>query len=499
MAQSVYNDGEATTYELLAELARGGEGRVWKALQIGPSGRTLPVAIKVLTPDSYLGTAVDPESVLGTWRDQMHVMRSFSHEGFASVQVAFSITSSPVRESETPDWMQGMPAFVMAWIDGLDLDTWSEKVADPIARLDVLKLCARGLDAFHRQTHHVHGDLKPANVVVADGHGRIIDFGLVRGADEVRQGTAPVGSAGYLAPEVFRGAEYSAQTDLYAFAGILFHQLVLRHPTPAWLPREIRAELDMAGFIAVGDLLAAVLDRDPAKRPSVDGAAMLLDDVMARLSESARDRSKPPRKSAAAVISHAEHRLDVLAATIDAGRRSEIERLIENVRHALERDDADGLPDPVAALRSALLRIAPDGESSRVFLCHSSTDKPAVRQLDRRLRADGIATWLDERDLVAGEDWDHAIRQAVREAKVVLVCLSRASVTRAGYLQKEIRHVLDVADEQPDGRIFVIPVRLEDCDVPGRLQRWHWVDLYKRGGYRRVITALGHARERIAR
>ncbi|MDA0166738.1 toll/interleukin-1 receptor domain-containing protein [Solirubrobacter ginsenosidimutans] len=125
-----------------------------------------------------------------------------------------------------------------------------------------------------------------------------------------------------------------------------------------------------------------------------------------------------------------------------------------------------------------------------VFLCHSSNDKPAIRRLRRRLSRDGLQTWLDEQELIPGEDWARAIRRAVRRADVVLVCLSKDSVTKAGYVQREIRDVLDVADEQPEDAIFVIPVRLEECDVPERLKRLHWVDLYRRGGYSRLLAAL---------
>lgn len=79
---------------------------------------------------------------------------------------------------------------------------------------------------------------------------------------------------------------------------------------------------------------------------------------------------------------------------------------------------------------------------------------------------------------------------SVRDADIVIVCLSRGSITKSGYVQKEIRHVLDVADEQPEGATFLIPARMEECAVPERLKRWQWVDLYKRGGYQRLLAAL---------
>lgn len=126
----------------------------------------------------------------------------------------------------------------------------------------------------------------------------------------------------------------------------------------------------------------------------------------------------------------------------------------------------------------------------RVFLCHSSGDKPAVRELNQRLCADGIDAWLDEEKLLPGQDWQREIPRAVRTSDVVIVCLSRSSITKAGYVQKEIRFALDVADEQPEGTIFLIPAKLETCEVPERLTRWQWVNLYEPNGYERLMKAL---------
>lgn len=128
--------------------------------------------------------------------------------------------------------------------------------------------------------------------------------------------------------------------------------------------------------------------------------------------------------------------------------------------------------------------------SLRAFLCHSSGDKAPVRDLYKKLSADGFAPWLDEENLLPGQDWDAEIRKAVRDSHVVIVCLSKASTTKAGYVQKEIKVALDVADEQPEGTIFIVPVRLEECNVPDRLKKWQWVDLFSPKGYQKLVAAL---------
>ena len=144
-------------------------------------------------------------------------------------------------------------------------------------------------------------------------------------------------------------------------------------------------------------------------------------------------------------------------------------------------DISSNSPIPIAQPKRAL----------RVFLCHSSDDKPAIRDFYRRLVDDGINVWFDEENLLPGQDWNQEIIQAVRATDVVIVCISRNIINKAGYVQKEIRLALDVADEQPEGAIFLIPLKLEECEVPERLNRWQWVDHFNDDqGYKRLMNAL---------
>lgn len=134
-----------------------------------------------------------------------------------------------------------------------------------------------------------------------------------------------------------------------------------------------------------------------------------------------------------------------------------------------------------------------------VFLCHSSGDKPAVRALYHRLlvAAGYISPWLDEEDLLPGQRWEDEIPAAVRHSDVVLVCLSNESINRSGYVQKEIGVALDVADRQPEGTIFLIPVKLEECQTPNRLSHLHYVNLFEDKGFERLIRALTSRAEKL--
>jgi hypothetical protein len=126
----------------------------------------------------------------------------------------------------------------------------------------------------------------------------------------------------------------------------------------------------------------------------------------------------------------------------------------------------------------------------KVFLCHGKEDKSSVRHLYHRLQAVGIEPWLDEEQILPGQDWKLEITRAVRQSDIVLVCLSRTSVGKTGFVQKEIKDALDAADERPEGMIFLIPTRLEECEVPDRLRDRQWVDLFNPRGFDLLLKSL---------
>ncbi len=125
----------------------------------------------------------------------------------------------------------------------------------------------------------------------------------------------------------------------------------------------------------------------------------------------------------------------------------------------------------------------------KVFLCHAHADRDPVRGLYARLIKDGVDAWFDKAKLLPGQDWELEIRKAVREADVVVVCLSK-QFNQAGFRQKEVRLALDTAMEQPEGEIFIIPARLEKCDILESLKRWQWVDLFEKTGYVNLTNVL---------
>lgn len=135
---------------------------------------------------------------------------------------------------------------------------------------------------------------------------------------------------------------------------------------------------------------------------------------------------------------------------------------------------------------------------SRVFLSYATPDRAAVIELYRRLGGAGFLPWMDKMDIEGGEDWETAVRNAIGATDFVVICLSTRSVDRSGYYQTEIGIALKILGEQSPGKIFLIPARLEECEVPHHgLRALHWVDLFVPDGYERLARALREGSRRL--
>jgi hypothetical protein len=135
-----------------------------------------------------------------------------------------------------------------------------------------------------------------------------------------------------------------------------------------------------------------------------------------------------------------------------------------------------------------------------IFLAHASEDKDAARRLYSHLKSNGLRPWLDEIDLLPGQNWPVEITKAIDRSDIFIACLSTHSVQKQGYVQKEFRLALNAYAERPPGSIYLIPAKLDDCEVPDlqlphmgiSLRDIQWIELWKENGFERLVNAIRH-------
>jgi len=206
----------AQRYEIRGLVGRGGMGAVYRALD-----RELDeeVALKVL---EAAGEGTPGEQQL---RREIKLARTITHPNV--------VRAYDFGEAE------GVRFFTMEYVAGATL----RELLDEEGRLaltpalQIAKQVCRGLGAVHR-AGIVHGDLKPANVVVMTGGvAKLTDFGVARAR---RQTAAPfAGTPPYMSPEQVRGAEVDERSDLYSAGIVMYEMFTGRRPFDAGDPFEV--------------------------------------------------------------------------------------------------------------------------------------------------------------------------------------------------------------------------------------------------------------------
>lgn len=127
-----------------------------------------------------------------------------------------------------------------------------------------------------------------------------------------------------------------------------------------------------------------------------------------------------------------------------------------------------------------------------IFLSYARDDQDSVKPIYKRLRNEGYVPWMDQFDILPGENWERSIRIAIQKADFFLIFLSKHSVNRRGVIQKEIRLALDTWKAMLTSDIYLIPVRLDDCPMPEEVADFQRVDIFDgdEAGWSKLLTAV---------
>ncbi|NCR19412.1 MAG: SUMF1/EgtB/PvdO family nonheme iron enzyme [Microcystis aeruginosa LL13-03] len=136
----------------------------------------------------------------------------------------------------------------------------------------------------------------------------------------------------------------------------------------------------------------------------------------------------------------------------------------------------------------------------QIFLAHASEDKPAVLALHERLKQAGYKPWLGKKDLIPGQNWRSVIRKAIADSQLFIACLSQRSIAKPGFVQREFKMALNQYADRPPNSIYLIPLRLDECDIPDlrqeeyglNLRDLHWLDYWEEDGFEQLERAITH-------
>jgi TIR domain len=147
-------------------------------------------------------------------------------------------------------------------------------------------------------------------------------------------------------------------------------------------------------------------------------------------------------------------------------------------------------------------------EKPQVFISYAHADSKVARKIHGQLTAAGLRPWIDEDDILTGQDWLNAIKTAIRRSDFFLLCLSPRSIDRRGVLQREVRTALDVRREKLHPDIYFLPAWIqagepfpkdEMEELPDELKNIQWVNLGEPSGWDKLLRSINHQLGRLGK
>jgi non-specific serine/threonine protein kinase/serine/threonine-protein kinase len=398
------------SYRLLREIGRGGMGTVYLAVRDDDAYRK-QVAVKLIK------RGMDTDAIVRRFRHERQILATLDHPHIARL----------LDGGSTDD---GLPYFVMEYIDGEPLDAWWHARALPIVERLRLFHAVCGAVHFAHQNLVIHRDIKPGNILVtADGTPKLLDFGLARVLDAESAGASTLAAGAhramtpeYASPEQVRGTTVSTLSDVYSLGVLLYELLTGRRPYdfPSRSPDDIArvvCDVEPARPSTAARRLPRDLDTVVAKAMHKDAARryvsaeQLADDVrrflegrpvIARPDTWRYRGAKFVRRNALGVAAGALVALSLvggLAATVWQARVARAERAVAEQRFADVRALANALVFDVHDAIEPLAGATP----ARELVVTRALEY--LDRLSRTVRADGRAGDASlERELAAAYD-----------------------------------------------------------------------------------------------
>lgn len=127
-----------------------------------------------------------------------------------------------------------------------------------------------------------------------------------------------------------------------------------------------------------------------------------------------------------------------------------------------------------------------------VFISYGRPNLEQARAVYEWLTRGGLTCWMDEKSLRTGQVWRQEIAKAIRECEIFIACLSKKSVSRRGFFQNELRSAYEELRNIPPSQPFLLPVRLDDCEIPSEIEGVHYIDFFTPEGPTRLLQDILH-------
>jgi CheY-like chemotaxis protein len=162
-------------------------------------------------------------------------------------------------------------------------------------------------------------------------------------------------------------------------------------------------------------------------------------------------------------------------------------------RHSFQAGALDYISKKEKQLREELIKSIESNKNTkaiRVFLAHQNDDWRKVEDLYHQLTGRGFFPWMAKHSTIRGE-WEPQTQKAIKESDYFLACFSSGSLRKKqSAFRDELLLALKIQKSLFRSEVFVIPVKLAECEIPEEFSQFDYINLFDNDGFAKLVKVL---------
>ncbi len=129
-------------------------------------------------------------------------------------------------------------------------------------------------------------------------------------------------------------------------------------------------------------------------------------------------------------------------------------------------------------------------QNPKIFLSYAHEDIGMAKRIHQDLKRYGLDVWIDYESLLPGQNWKITIEKAIKGSHFYFLLLSSHSMSKRGFIQKEMRIAYEMLEQCSEDDIYLIPIRLDECEPSLKISNIQYIDVFPESEYQNGLKRI---------
>ena len=129
-------------------------------------------------------------------------------------------------------------------------------------------------------------------------------------------------------------------------------------------------------------------------------------------------------------------------------------------------------------------------DKEKILIYYTHEDIGSAKKIYHDLKRYGLDVWIDYEHVLPGQSWKSAIEEIIKQCKYCLALISSNTTSENGFLRNELKFILELLSRHPELNIYLLTVRLDDCEPSLKNSGINFIDLFPEDQYRNGLKKI---------